>query len=193
MDLLTALSVLSCNYQGRQLPRHPSAESLCTCTLCTCSVGAFVEDCDCFLQPLGSSFYEAIMAENPEPNLELDTFNENISYLEQTLCGNVQPILHKLNEKGLIKHDAYDKVKEIQSLLTSEQKAGLIVASLRDVIKLSADRYHELIEVLSDKEVANYFRDGVKKLKKPFYGRLNNSDFRILNMCEVTVSGTGLE
>ena len=107
-------------------------------------------------------------------SVEFKTFKECIPCLEKTLTDNLTPILHELNERGLIKHDAHDKAKEDTSIRTPAQKAVLIVSSLKDVIELSSDRFHELIEVLSDKRVANYYKDVVVKLKKPF-GRFIHS------------------
>ena len=105
---------------------------------------------------------------------EFKTFKEYIPCLEKTLKNNLTPILEELNERGLINYDAHDKVKEFPSLLTPAQKAELIVRSLKDVIGHCSDRFYELIEVLSDKRVANYYKDVVVKLIKPF-GRLLHS------------------
>ena len=100
-------------------------------------------------------------------SVEFKTFKECIPCLEITLTDNLTPILHELNKRGLIKHDAHDKAKE-DTLRTPAQKAVLIVSSLKDVIEISSDRFHELIEVLSHKRVANYYKDVVVKLKKTF-------------------------
>ena len=107
-------------------------------------------------------------------SVEFKMFKECIPCLEKTLKDNLTPILDELNERGLIKHDAYDKAKEDTSIRTPARKAELIVSSLKDVIELSSDRFHELIEVLSDMRVANYYKDVVVKLQKPF-GRFIHS------------------
>ncbi len=54
-------------------------------------------------------------------------------------------ILHYLDREGFIKPNIYEDVSNSKSLLSASQKAGLLVAGIKDKVELNPKNYHKLM------------------------------------------------
>ena len=68
--------------------------------------------------------------------------------LETALKGD-RDVMYYLNKEGFISHDMCEDLLNPRSLLTAAEKAGQLVAKIRDRVKLSAQEYHKLVGHLS--------------------------------------------
>ncbi len=60
------------------------------------------------------------------------------------LCSD-DSILHYLDREGFIKPNIYKDVSNQKSLLSADEKAGLLVAGIKDKVKLNPKNYHKLM------------------------------------------------
>ena len=59
-------------------------------------------------------------------------------------------IVHFLHREGFVTQEVHDDVLNPRSILNDHQKAGELVAGIRSQVKLSAKKYHKLINFLRD-------------------------------------------
>ncbi len=68
--------------------------------------------------------------------------------LETALRSIEREIVHFLHREGFITQEVHDDVLNPRSLLTDDQKAGVLVTGIRNRVELSAGSYHTLLNHL---------------------------------------------
>lgn len=72
----------------------------------------------------------------------------NCSKSLETALQSDRDVVHFLHREGFILGDMCDDLLNPRSLLTAAEKAGLLVTSIRNRVKLGAQKYHRLVEYL---------------------------------------------
>ena len=68
--------------------------------------------------------------------------------LETSLRAIDRGIVHFLHQEGFITQEVHDDVLNPRSILTSHQKAGVLVTAIRDKVELSAKSFHAFLDHL---------------------------------------------
>ena len=89
--------------------------------------------------------------------------------LETALSGLERGFIHFLAQKGFITDEVSERVLDPQSMLSGEQRAGLLVTGIKRRVKLDSTSYHTLLEHF--KKGGNLYRPIVGILEKA-YSRL---------------------
>ncbi len=57
-------------------------------------------------------------------------------------------ILHYLNSEGFIKPKIYEDINNPKSMLSEDDKAGLLVTGIKNKVKLNPKKYHKFVDHL---------------------------------------------
>ncbi len=63
------------------------------------------------------------------------------------LCSDDE-ILHYLNSKGFIKPKIYKEINNPKSMLSEDEKAGLLVTGIKNKVELNPKNYHKFVDHL---------------------------------------------
>ena len=66
--------------------------------------------------------------------------------LETALIGLERGFIHFLAQEGFISNEVSERVLDPQSMLSGEQRAGLLVKGIKRRVKLDSKSYHTLLE-----------------------------------------------
>ena len=76
-------------------------------------------------------------------------------------------IVHFLDREGFIKHKIYNRIKDPISLLSDDDKAGLLVTGIKDKVELNPKNYHTFVDYL--RQNRRMYRDIVDILDDEYY------------------------
>ena len=97
---------------------------------------------------------------------ELKTIKKCAPDLETTLSGLEREFIHFLAQEGFISDQVSGDVLDPRSILTDEQKAGLLVQGIKRRVQLDANSYHILLEHF--KNGGNLYKPIVRKLEQAY-------------------------
>lgn len=99
-------------------------------------------------------------------SIEYIVLADNTSDLETALKDNLRPIVEQLRKEGLLKDAVYERVKDTQVNLTSLERAGMIVTSVKEYVQIEPSNYYKFISILKREE--RHYRDVIKILEKSY-------------------------
>ena len=91
---------------------------------------------------------------------------ERTPELETVLSGLERGFVHFLAQEGFITDEVSERVLDPQSMLSGEQRAGLLVKGIKRRVKLDSKSYHTLLEHF--KKGGNLYRPIVGILEKAY-------------------------
>ena len=86
------------------------------------------------------------------------------------LCSD-DSIIHFLDQEGFIKPKIYNRVKDPISLLSDDDKSGLLVTGIKDKVELNPKNYHKFVDHL--RQNMRMYRDIVEILDDEYHYTYN--------------------
>ena len=82
---------------------------------------------------------------------ETKVLRDHTEMLEMALVPELLFVAHELNKAYLLSDTELEEIKAVPSLLTSDQKAGKIVSTVKRMVKLNSSNFEKFVDVLKKK------------------------------------------
>ncbi len=91
------------------------------------------------------------MAESDMESWETQVLRDHTEKLETALVPELLFVVHEMNKAYLLSDTELEEIKTVPSLLTSDQKAGKIVSTVKRMVKLSSSNFEKFVDILKKK------------------------------------------
>ncbi len=71
--------------------------------------------------------------------------------LEAALVPELLFVVHEMNKAYLLSDTELEEIKTVPSLLTTDQKAGKIVSTVKRMVKLNSSNFEKFVDILKKK------------------------------------------
>ena len=82
---------------------------------------------------------------------ETQVLRNHTAKLEIALVPELLFVAHEMNKAYLLSDNELDEIIAIPSLLTSSQKAGKIVSTVKRMVKLNSSNFDKFVDILKEK------------------------------------------
>ena len=91
------------------------------------------------------------MAESDMESWETQVLRDHTEKLETALVPELLFVVHEMNKAYLLSDTELEEIKTVPSLLTSDQKAGKIVSTVKRMVKLNSSNFEKFVDILKKK------------------------------------------
>ena len=82
---------------------------------------------------------------------ETQVLRNHTEKLEMALVPELLFVAHEMNKAYLLSDTELDEIITVPSLLTSSQKAGKIVSTVKRMVKLNSSNFENFVDILKEK------------------------------------------